>query len=66
MILGEKKYECTFVGKTTGALGVSSWHKIVVEAPDERSAKLRCYNTHEHITGGVDGIRVKEITDGCE
>lgn len=59
-----KEFVCRFVGKKRGALGVSYGHSIEVKAEDEKKARLACYDTHEHIWGGLEGIHVKEAETG--
>ena len=56
-----KKYECSFTGRKKTAIGITYPIVIIVEAEDEPGARLACYETHNHIHGGPDGIWVKEI-----
>jgi hypothetical protein len=44
-----QKFHARFVGKTKGAIGVSSHHELFLEAPDADAAHLKLYETHEHI-----------------
>ena len=59
-----KKFVCTFLGKKRGAIGVSDHYTIEVTAADTSGARLACYDTHEHIWGGLQGIHVKEMEIG--
>ena len=43
------KYLACFQGKERGAIGKSSYFNITVEADDEEAARLKLYDTHEHI-----------------
>ena len=42
----------TFNGKLRGALGISYRHVVTVEAADSDAARLKLYDTHEHISIG--------------
>jgi hypothetical protein len=56
-----KEFTCVFFGRKKNALGVKYVCEVAVKAENEAKAKLACYDTHEHIWGGVDGIRTKEV-----
>ncbi len=51
-------YRIAFYGRRCGALGLSGFQVLDVVADSVDEAKLRAYDTHEHISGGLDGIRV--------
>jgi hypothetical protein len=55
-----KEFVCKFFGKRVGAIGISSPYEVCVTAEDKQKARLACYDTHEHIWGGLDGIYTKE------
>lgn len=42
-------YHCSFHGRQLGAIGVCYAIALQVEADDAEGARLRCYDTHEHI-----------------
>ena len=56
-----REFTCVFFGRKKNALGVKDVYEVKVKAEDPVKARLACYDTHEHIWGGVDGIRVKEV-----
>jgi hypothetical protein len=58
-----RTFRCSFAGRKVGAIGITISVSLFVKAEDEQAARLACYNTHEHIAGGLDGIRVHEVTD---
>lgn len=43
-------YHAKFWGRRVGAIGVWSCHAVDVDAPDEEAARLKLYDTHEHIS----------------
>ena len=45
-------YRITFFGRLAGALGESGHHTLTVEAPDVEAARLKLYDTHEHLSIG--------------
>jgi len=51
------RYRLEFFGRGRGAVG--ALHRITVEvaARDYVAARLRAYDAHEHIVGGVEGVR---------
>jgi hypothetical protein len=49
-------YRLAFYGRKVGALGISSFQVIDIEAPNLEAAKLKVYDAFEHISGGNDGI----------
>ena len=59
------KYKITFVGCPTGQLYTAIKERVtrIVEAANEKEAALLAYETHEHIIGGADGVRVEALTD---
>jgi hypothetical protein len=44
------RYAFRFHGRLNGALGVSGIHNVEVEAETEEAARLRLYETHEHVS----------------
>lgn len=44
-----KTYIASFWGKLKGAIGKSCRHSVQIEAEDETTARLKLYETHEHI-----------------
>jgi hypothetical protein len=42
-------YIAHFIGKNKGAIGVLQNHRVAVEAPNEEAARLKLYETHDHI-----------------
>lgn len=57
-------YTLHFRGQRIGSLGLSHTVSIGVEAPNPDSARWKAYDTHEHISGGVDGVIV--MHDDCD
>lgn len=45
-----KRYRCIFYGRKVNALGISSFHCLDLEAPDPDAARLKIYDTHEHLS----------------
>lgn len=58
-----RTFRCSFSGKKIGSLGITILVSLFVKAENEQAARLACYNTHEHIAGGLEGIQVREVTD---
>lgn len=54
-------YQANFHGRKTGAIGVTSNYTRFIEATSEELARLKVYAQYEHIDGGLDGIRIREI-----
>jgi hypothetical protein len=53
-----KKYKFTFLGVKNGAIGKHVKFTITTEAENFESAKLKLYDTHEHIQIlSVNGIK---------
>ncbi len=44
-------YHIRFFGRAIGAIGVFSWHTVIVLAEGREDAFRRLYDTHEHISG---------------
>lgn len=42
-------YECKFIGRESGAIGISSYCKMTIEAETADQAHLKLYDTHEDI-----------------
>ena len=42
-------WRVVFYGREAGAIGALSWWDITVEAPSIDAARLKLYETHEHI-----------------
>lgn len=55
------RYRLAFHGRKIRALGISGFHVVDVDAKTEEQARLLAYETHEHISGGVDGIQVIKL-----
>ena len=55
------KYRLQFNGRRRGAIGLTYACRVEVEAEDATSAAFRAYDTHEHIVGGTNGIRVTPL-----
>lgn len=60
------KYEIKFFGRKIGALGVSGTYTLVVSAGSVEEARLKAYETHEHISGGADGVAAYPAYPGRE
>jgi hypothetical protein len=45
-----RKYQIAFKGRQVGALGVLSTYSKIVDGCDVEAAKLKLYDTHEHIS----------------
>lgn len=68
------KYKLTFYGKRKPAMHAAfpSLVERVVEIPDgfgpeaEEVAAMQAYETHEHITGGVMGVKVELCQPNAE
>ena len=45
----EKTFSITFIGRENGAIGISSTHTKTVTAENFEAARLKLYDTHEHI-----------------
>jgi hypothetical protein len=43
------RWRLTFRGRKKGVIGISYRCQITVEAPDRETARLKAYDTHEHI-----------------
>jgi hypothetical protein len=56
-----RRFQIKFYGKKNGALGLSFLVEKIVEAENEKLARMKAYDTHEHISGGLEGIYVREI-----
>lgn len=56
-----KRWMLAFTGRKNGALGITYRVEIEVEAETAEAARMRAYNTHEHIAGGTAGVRVREV-----
>lgn len=54
------RYRCTFYGRKVGAIGIKSWYELTIDAPDPEAARLKLYDTHEHI----EGLRVVPLEGG--
>ncbi len=52
------RYRCVFHGRKLGAIGVFGFHVVELDAEDPESARLKCYETHEHISN-FKAIEVK-------
>jgi len=52
------RYQCSFNGRTKGAIGIFYRISVLVEAKDPEAAKWRLYETHEHITD----LRITEVS----
>jgi hypothetical protein len=46
-----KTYRCYFHGREIGAIGIFHACYVEVRAEDSQSACVKCYDTHEHISG---------------
>lgn len=60
--VSKMKYRIIFHGRKIGAIGVSSFQVVDVEAESEEAARHKAYDTHEHIGGGLEGIQVKALS----
>lgn len=45
-----KRFTFEFIGRQRGALGINSHFVVTVEAETEEDARLKLYDTHEHIS----------------
>lgn len=52
-----KKYKVWFRGREVGAISIFSNFCIIVEAEDEEKARLKVYDTHEHLSC----VRIEEV-----
>ena len=50
-----------FHGRKTGAIGVSQWHQMAIQADSAEHAIQRLYETHDHIHGTI--IHAMEARD---
>jgi len=57
------RYRLDFYGRRVRALGASGSQVVDVEAANEEEAREKAYETHEHISGGLDGVRVQKIAE---
>lgn len=55
-----KKFKVKFTGREVGAIGVFSHFELIIEAPDEDAARLKIYDTHEHLHFGVAIEEIKQ------
>jgi len=55
------KYRIVFHGRKIGALGTSSFQVLDVEAETEDAARWKAYDTHEHISGGIEGVKIAPL-----
>ena len=46
----KQRWICTFHGRPIGSIGVMRNDTIAVYAIDEESARMACYETHDHIS----------------
>lgn len=54
------KYTFVFRGKRVGAIGAFGEFTVTVEAENETAARLKLYDTHEHITiWTVNGVKYR-------
>ncbi len=53
------KWKAQFFGRLKGAIGMCYWFEVVVDAPDGDAARLKLYDTHEH----VDHLTVVLLTN---
>lgn len=44
-------YTACFRGRLAGAIGVMSYFNVDIEAEDTNAARVKLYDTHEHILG---------------
>jgi len=61
-----KKYEFQFTGRENGAIGrIDNFYHLFVKAETPHEAKLKLYDTHEHISvkkcTEYDGTEIKQI-----
>jgi hypothetical protein len=47
------KYQLVFYGRKVGAIGIMYWITVTIEASSEDEARIKIYDTHEHISGLV-------------
>ena len=45
-----KTFKITFIGREAGAIGICYRIEKTVQAADAKAARLKLYETHEHIT----------------
>jgi len=48
-----KTYEIKFYGRPNGSIGIKRPCKITVLADDEAEARMKIYDTHEHVAGAL-------------
>lgn len=53
------RYRLRFHGRRIGALGIGSDVVLYVWAVTPEEAAREAYESHEHISGGLDGVRVE-------
>jgi hypothetical protein len=53
------RYRAEFWGRTIGAIGVTSRYVVEVEADNLEAARLKLYDTYEHISG----LRLTPLTE---
>ena len=47
------RYRLAFYGRKLRAIGIESFQVVDVTADSPESAKLKAYDTHEHIRGNI-------------
>jgi hypothetical protein len=57
-------WQLRFFGRQKGAIGICTMHVVNVEAETVEQARWRAYETHEHISGGVDGVAAFSLEVG--
>lgn len=55
-----KTFECYFTGRKVGAIGAFCEFIVTVEAENEDAARLKLYDTHEHISK----LMIRDIPPG--
>jgi hypothetical protein len=53
------KYRLEFLGRKVGAIGIFYQISVTLEASTEDEARLKIYDTHEHISG----LKVTEVSE---
>jgi len=52
-------YRCSFVGREVTAIGITYPTAITVEAPNEGQARLKIYDTHDHLSN----VKIEEVAE---
>lgn len=57
-------FEITFTGRKLGAIGIMQHFRRIVSAETPEAARLKLYETHEHVTNAT--LRQMSDTEGAQ